>query len=214
MTRAPGQPLRVSAALCALLAALAAGCDCRECAPPVTAQAGSAPAWADAPAVPPVAFFERACANCHGPGGMFYGEGFAAMSDDAELARVVHEMVIGPARTTLDDASTAALVAYHRHLRESVRRPFVVLTRIDGGRVEGEVSGGSRVVVVADGREVEATVVDHAWSVVLTGPPRASLVVRARADGEPTGETELDLGRAAWTHDAPPESSASSKGGA
>lgn len=214
MTRTPGRLLRVAAGLCAPLAALAAGCDYRECAPPASAQAGSAPTWAGAPAVPPVAFFERACANCHGPGGMFNGEGFAAMSNDAELARVVHEMVIGPARATLDDASTAALVAYHRHLRQSPRRPFVVLTRIDGGRVEGEVSGGARVVVVADGREFEATVEDHAWSVALPDPPRASLVVRARADGEPTDETELDLGRAAWTHDAPKDLSAPHEGGA
>ncbi|MBX3402007.1 MAG: hypothetical protein KF699_01215 [Phycisphaeraceae bacterium] len=188
--------------LIAACAAALAACDSRECAAPQM-PTGEPPAWAPAPPVAPISFFENACANCHGPHGMFYGEGFAALPDDSALTHAVREMVIGPARTTLDEASTAALVAYHRHLARSEREPFVVITRIDGSAVEGEVSPGARVVVVADGLEFEARVDGHAWTARLDSAPVATLVVRSARQDDGSCAIELDARAAAWTHRGP-----------
>lgn len=157
---------------------------------------------AAAPPVEPIAFFERACANCHGPYGTFYGEGFARDLDDAALQRVVREMVVGPSRASLDDASLGALVAFHRQLADARGGPFVVVTRSAGGEVAGEVSPGARVEVVADGRDFEAHVDEHVWSVRLDGAPERSLIIRARfSEGGAT--TELDVSEAAWSHGRP-----------
>lgn len=183
-------------------AAAAGACGCRECADPPT-PAGGAPVWAAAPPIAPISFFERACANCHGPYGMFYGEGFAALPDDSALTHAVREMVIGPARTTLDEASMAALVAYHRRLARPAGAPFVVITRIDGSTVEGEVSPGARVVVAADGREFEATIDGHTWVARLDAAPASTLVVRALQAEDPSRAVELDAQLAAWTHQHP-----------
>ena len=134
---------------------------------------------------------------------MFYGEGFAALPDDAALTHAVREMVIGPARTTLDEASMAALVAYHRYLARSEREPFVVITRIDGSAVEGEVSPGARLVVVADGREFEATIDGHAWAARIEAAPGAAVIIRAVRQDDGSCAIELDARAAAWTHRGP-----------
>lgn len=151
------------------------------------------------PPIAPITFFERACTNCHGSYGMLYGEEFAKNLDDAALVHIVREMVTGPARTGLDDASLAALVAFHRQLAAPANGPFIAITRFDGAAIAGEVSPNARVIVVADGREIEASVTEHVWRVQLETAPARSLRVRAWfPDGR--GATELDAAEAAWSH--------------
>lgn len=153
--------------------------------------AGAAPL-----AVGPISFFNSACASCHGDYGGFYGDGFAAARSDADLGRIVREMVAGPARSDLAERDMEALVAYHRSLVDGA--PFLAWTSHRGEELTGEVTPGSTVSVVGGDMDgVEASVDGHTWRLRLRSPESPLPVLRAQR-GELS--TMLDLGRAAHSH--------------
>jgi hypothetical protein len=159
------------------------------------------PAFATLPSTPPLAFFEQACASCHGPFGTFYGEAFAATQNDAELTKVVREMVVGPGRSTLDPLSLEALVAFHRSLRDRPNRPFIVVTMATKERLRGEVSPGASVSIVLGGRTLPSVQDGFEWWAELPpGWERSSrMVIRAQGK-DPAATSEIDLSSASFSH--------------
>lgn len=161
--------------------------------------------FAALPPVAPLAFFERACANCHGPQGMFYEESFfAEPHDDAALVHMVREMLSGPARTELDPVSFESMVAFHRSLRGGAG-PYVVVTSARDDAISGEVSPGSTVSVHLDGREIPANVDVFEWVASLPSGWRDANVVMIIATKEGGGTaTELQLREQSFSHSAAP----------
>ncbi len=156
------------------------------------------------PPVAPIAFFERACANCHGPLGMFYGDGFAQLKSDDDLIRAVRDMVTGPAQSTLDDRSLDALTAFHRWLAGKASGPFVVITTATDDTIGGECSPDTTVELILGTRTITAATDHTAWSAQLPADWRASPTVYLRASAAP-GEphSTIDLTRASFSHAQP-----------
>ena len=153
------------------------------------------------PPVAPISYFERSCANCHGSFGMFYGETFAAGLDDAALVRVVGQMVRGPAQSTLDPLSMEALTAFHRSLRDRPKRPFVAVTSTSGGKLRGEVSPGSSVVVLVGDQSVRANVDGFEWTAALPAEWEIARRIRIRAMGDtPDASSEIEASRQSFSH--------------
>jgi hypothetical protein len=185
------------------------GAACRtQVAPAHAPDAAPAPALALAEplAVGPLTFFNQSCARCHGQYGSFYGEGFAAQRTDADLARVVREMVTGPAQASLPRRDLDALTAYHRSLADG--RPFVALTHKEGTVLAGEVTPRAAVVLRAAGRLIPAQVVEHAWTLDFSdsfpagaGALPTPVILEATLDGR---STTLDLAGSPYSHSAPP----------
>jgi hypothetical protein len=132
----------------------------------------------------PISYFNQECGSCHGNYGSFWGEGFAAAYDDAGLRDVVDEMAAGPAQAPLEGLALDVQVAYHRSLVDG--KPFVTVY-VEEGKLRGEVTPGSEVVLVVEGREQAATVEKHVWRSEL----REASAVRVTKEGK---QTELDLG--------------------
>jgi len=132
----------------------------------------------------PITYFNQECGACHGNYGSFWGEGFAAAYDDAGLRKVVDEMAVGPAQMPLEGVALDVQVAYHRSLVDG--KPFVTVFT-DKGALMGEVTPGSEVVLLIDGKEQPATVEKHAWR----SNAKAATAVRVRKGGE---VTEIPLG--------------------
>lgn len=150
---------------------------------------------------PPIAFFDQACARCHGPFGSFYGDAFAALNTDRSLHGVVLEMVEGPANAHLDDKSLFAQVAFHRSLRDGT--PFGVVTKLTEDEIAGEMTPGTRVSVVTASGVIEAEMGEATWRAALPpSPPGGSAGVRVRVSRD--GRLfEFDPREQAWS-DAPP----------
>lgn len=187
------------ATACALLGG------CREEAPGSPAEVALPRTFAALPPVAPLAFFERACANCHGPLGMFYEESFfAEPHDDAALVHMVREMLSGPARTELDPVSFESMVAFHRSLRGGAG-PYVVVTSTVDDAISGEVSPDSTVSVYLDGKEIRARVEVFEWVAPLPSGWREAKEVRIVATKAGAhAATELELRERSFSHSAAP----------
>jgi hypothetical protein len=131
----------------------------------------------------PITYFNQECGSCHGNYGSFWGEGFAAAYDDAGLREVVEEMAAGPAQAPLEGQALDVQVAYHRSLVDG--KPFVTIFT-SGEGLAGEVTPGSEVVLIVDGREQPATVEKHAWR----SESKTATAVRVKKD---QNVTELKL---------------------
>lgn len=115
----------------------------------------------------PLDYFEKRCASCHGPYGSFYGDSFGAALSDARLREVIHEMSEGPAGAPLKASELEAMTAYHRSLIR--RQPFVVVTGIRDNILSGEVSPGSRILLIDQGKRVPVSIEGHTWEAELPG---------------------------------------------
>lgn len=146
----------------------------------------------------PIAYFEDHCARCHGPFGSFYGDAFAGIASDRAMHGVVQDMVEGPANSTLDDASLFALVAFHRSLRDGT--PFGVVTVWNTHAMAGEMTPGTVVSVVADGRVIDAAMDEATWRVESDDVDLTRARVRIMRRGR---VFEWSPGEQAWS-DAPP----------
>lgn len=179
---------------------LLAGCGpAREQPPPSPPVTPASPAAASsAPdALPlstgPITFFENQCARCHGSYGAQYGEALRALAD-ADLARFVDEMIVGPGMASLPPADVAAQVAYHRSMVDG--RPFLAITSRNGASIGGEVTPGAAVTVLTPAGRVVAEVTGHTWRGSLA-PGAAPTAVEAVSG---TGSTTLDLGAGTYSH--------------
>lgn len=72
----------------------------------------------------PINSFKDHCSRCHGYEGSAYGEGFGDM-EDAELKKVVKEMMIGPAQLKPEQIEIEAMYSYNKSLRDN--KPFAVI---------------------------------------------------------------------------------------
>lgn len=132
----------------------------------------------------PITYFNQECGACHGNYGSFWGEGFAAAYDDAGLRKVVDEMAAGPAQMPLEGLALDVQVAYHRSLVDG--KPFVTVFT-DKGALAGEVTPGSEVVLVVDGKEQRAAVEKHVWR----SQAQAATAVRVKK-GKQVTEVKLE----------------------
>lgn len=136
----------------------------------------------DAPTAPseplalgPIAFFEGRCARCHGSMGAMFGPALAALDDDG-LAAAIRGMVEGPAQATLGPRDLDAQAALHRSFID--RRPFLAVTARGPGFIEGEVTPGASVTVIAGATRVAADVREFTWRAAAAGADRAFLEAR------------------------------------
>jgi hypothetical protein len=143
----------------------------------------------------PITFFQASCARCHGAYGAMYGEALAKLSD-ADLSRFTEEMVVGPGQAELPPADLAAQVAWHRSLVDA--RPFVAITKVSDSTIEGEVTPGSTIEVVAGGQRSVAQVSGHTW--IAPRPTGVPLAIEARLNEH---TTTLDASAAAHSHPPP-----------
>jgi hypothetical protein len=143
----------------------------------------------------PISFFQQSCARCHGAYGMMLDNVSLHNRSDDDLARIVRDMVRGPSQTSLDGRSTAALVAYQRSLGDT--RPFLAVTRLDGGTIEGEVTPGASVSVTMGTQRVIAEVTQHIWRAHLDGAAAATASVEANIGD---AATVLSLPGSAFSH--------------
>ena len=63
--------------------------------------------------VGPLAFFNDACARCHGDDGWSFAPGFDERYTRETMREIVHEMVIGPSQRELGTRETTALSDLH-----------------------------------------------------------------------------------------------------
>lgn len=119
----------------------------------------------------PLDYFDKRCASCHGPYGSFYGDSFGAGLSDAGLREVIHEMAEGPAGAPLKASELEAMTAYHRSLIS--KQPFVVVTAIRDNILTGEVSPGSRILLIDQGKRVPVYIEGHTWEAELPGGRRS-----------------------------------------
>ena len=131
----------------------------------------------------PISYFNDNCGKCHGSYGTYWLGGVLAGLGEQKLREEVDLMAAGPARAPLEGLALEAQVAYHRSLVDG--RPFVTVFREPSG-LAGEVTPGSRVLLMSSGREQEAEVTEHRWSSSL----RDATAVRVVRDG---ATTELPL---------------------
>ena len=152
-------------------------------------------------ALPPVSTFARTCARCHGPEGAFYGEGFAADKGREELARVVAEMMRGPAFLAPTPPDIAAMTAYHRAL--SAGEPFIAVVacerREEGHRLTIQVRPGDRLVIDHPGGRVALR--PDAEGLAVTPPLELPLSIAARGG---RGRRELTFPGARYSHGGEP----------
>ena len=162
-------------------AILAAGAILCACSPSAPAPGAPAHAATQPPlSTGTISYFEQHCARCHGPYGELYPRPFAAHTDE-ELARIVREMVTGPARSTLPERELDALTDYHRAMANSA--PFIAITARVGSHIAGEVTPGALVTVRASPRSVPAVITGGTWSVDLPAGFPDRFVIEAAANG-------------------------------
>ena len=109
-------------------------------------------------------------------------------------------MAAGPSQAPLEGRALEVQVAYHRSLIDG--RPFLTVFR-DADGLAGEVTPGSRVLLIVEGREQAAQVEEHRWKSSL----RDASAVRATKDSVTTELTLQRLGQAqnsAVVHSHPP----------
>lgn len=131
----------------------------------------------------PITYFNDKCGKCHGNYGSYWLEGVIAGLSEKKLRDVVDEMAAGPAQAPLEGLALEAQVAYHRSLADG--KPFVTAFHEKDVWV-GEVTPGSRVILIIEGREVAAEVAEHRW----TSQARNASGIRVEKD---ENRTELNL---------------------
>lgn len=97
---------------------------------------------------PPVQFYEKHCASCHGKEGAMFTKPFEnKYASVDELREMVRSM---PGADALDEAGLQAMVAYMRAISRG--EPFIAWTRERDRVIEGEVSPANAVLTAAAGR--------------------------------------------------------------
>lgn len=108
----------------------------------------------------PITYFNDKCGRCHGNYGSYWLDGVIAGLGEPKLREEVELMASGPSQAPLEGLALEVQVAYHRSLADG--RPFITLFAEESG-LAGEVTPGSRVLLVVNGQEQEAQVSEHRW---------------------------------------------------
>lgn len=147
----------------------------------------------------PLAYFEAACAGCHGEGGSWFPSNVAAGLSDADLTKKVETMARDHAARPVAGRDLAAQVALMRAIR--AREPFVALVSLNTTTATFEVTPEAKLTARAGPRSLGASQTGNLWAVALRGRKAASVRVTATL-GKKTAT--LDLGRADWSHTPAP----------
>jgi hypothetical protein len=142
--------------------------------------------------LPPMMTFERTCARCHGPRGMFYAVPFE--HEGAALRKVVKEMMTGPAGLDPTDPDVDAMLAYHRSMRQD--RPFVIVTNPAAFRtgqtraLRGEVDPDAELQLTLGDQTIDDIRRDGStWYAEVADP--GSLTLRAALPDSPPTTLQL-----------------------
>lgn len=144
----------------------------------------------------PIALYDRACANCHGPNGSFYGPELGQGKTDAQLYQAVQDMADNQGQIALTPAEVEAVTAYHRAIIK--KEPFVAITGRTRTELRGEVMKGSTVSVTVAGKAVPVSLSGTTWRATLSRSGALCVTVQRKG-----ATTRLDPDRAAHSHPAP-----------
>ena len=155
----------------------------------------------------PISYYDQNCSRCHGAYGSAYGE--IQKRDDSSLRHVVKEMSEGPGNAPLDAMPLEVEVAYHRSFID--KRPFLILTKVSGGKTEpwtltGEATPNSEVTVKIGDNPIAAKLDGHVWTVVL--PADADLAQAQVTATQGDARTTLALSQGSYSHAATTDQSA------
>lgn len=115
----------------------------------------------------PIALYEKACANCHGPNGSFYGPDLGKGKTDSQLYKAIQDMADNQGQIELSPVEVEAVTAYHRAIIK--REPFLAVTERTAATLCGEATKGSAVQVTVAGKPQQVRVVGFQWSATLKG---------------------------------------------
>jgi hypothetical protein len=147
-----------------------------------------------------IAYYDAACARCHGPQGSFYGAELGKHLTDAQLVKVINDMAEGPGAAPLTAAGLAAETAFHRAIIAGT--PFLSVTKLDGATIAGEVTPDAAVSLSAGGKAITATVDGSTWQASLPPGTRPdALTLTAEREGKKT-TLPLSTGNR-FSHSAP-----------
>jgi cytochrome c5 len=161
---------------CGLAAAgLGGGCE-KGPAAPVTPPKPAATAWVQPLALGPITYFNTQCSTCHGKYGVQIADHNIAKNSSAEDYRAMVEyMVTVRAESSLPPREMDAQTAYCASLAaggegvlsEGAPTFVCIKTPVNEGGLEGEVTPGSTVTLVAAKGQVriDAEVDGHNWSI-------------------------------------------------
>jgi hypothetical protein len=171
----------MAAAVVGVAVLLAAACDKAPSTPPAPIKppappAARATAWVTPLTIGPITYFNTQCVICHGPYGKLIADhNIAKTSSASDYRAMVEYMVTERAGSSLPPRELDAQTAYCSSLAaggegvESEGSPtFVCIkTPVNDGGLEGEVTPGSTVTLVAAKGQVriEAVVDGHTWSI-------------------------------------------------
>lgn len=144
------------------------------------------------PVVDPVGFaavghFQEKCEHCHGSYGAIWSSGLSRKYEPSQLRQMVEVMCAGPGAEPLDGPRLEALVSYIRSLADC--ETYLAFTARDAASLSGEVTPGSKVHLIIDGRRIEAQVRDHQWT-AAAAPTHGPAELVAERDGK---SVRLDL---------------------
>ncbi|MHC4265713.1 MAG: c-type cytochrome [Planctomycetota bacterium] len=147
----------------------------------------------------PVSTFERTCARCHGPQGAFYGDEFAKLND-AELRKIVKQMMVGPSFLKPKSYEVDAMTAYHRAL--TAKEPFLCVTsyapneQTKTAMLAGEATPESTIEFHSRGEQKLISPDEQgAWS--ITDAPLAPFKLIVILDDK---NKEISIPGSQWTH--------------
>jgi hypothetical protein len=180
----------------AVIGAVVTACAAAPSTPLVT---GSGPARGPGKVEPlktgPLAYFQQACAHCHGPYGDSYTDHFYTITDFDKLKADVKRMADGPGMAPIEGNDLTAQVDYHKAL--IAKGPFLAWCGHDGDAISGEVTKGAKVSASDGEKPLTVEVKKTRWTISL--PASASLAgvtITATLDAK---QTALRLGEAAWS---------------
>lgn len=125
----------------------------------------------------PVSYFMASCASCHGADGRNLSPTFGSSLSDAQRRAKVKEMADGMASAPISGPHLEAATALTRTLGKN--EPFVAWTGQSGPLLMGELTQGTKLSVLANGKPLTPTVKGIKWTVRLPAgvtPDRVVLV--------------------------------------
>jgi hypothetical protein len=146
-------------------------------------------------ALRPLAYFEQACASCHGEGGSWFAPNAKERLSAAQLVAKVRDMARDHAARPIAGRDLEAQVA---HMRAIMRNePFLALVGATAREARFEVSPGAQVTARAGGRSRAVRPGGGLWIVDVRGIPLHSVRVTATRAGR---SATLDLAVSDWSH--------------
>ncbi len=154
--------------------------------PAATTRAAAGEVSVEATGFGAMGYFEDHCARCHGPGGSFFGDGFAKGKSDERLGKRVSRMASGPGNAPVDERQLGLLVDYLKHV--AGKAPYVEVVRVierDGVmEYRGEATAGSVVTLGTGDKAVVAERDGDRWTANVAAGEKVESVSVSAGKGE------------------------------